>query len=223
MNGKLFFQAIVKFLAGVVLVGALIFVPAGGFEYFNGWLLMLILFVPMFVAGCVMMAKNPSLLQKRLNAKEQEGEQRRVVALSGLLFVASFVTAGLSWRYQWCLVPEWCVWIAVVLFVASYLVYAEVLRENTYLSRTIEVQENQRVVDTGLYGIVRHPMYTATTLLFLSMPLALGSWVAFGIMLLYIPLIAQRIRNEERVLSAGLEGYDDYLKRVKWRLIPWVW
>ncbi len=223
MNGKLFFQAIVKFLAGVVLVGALIFAPAGGFEYFNGWLLMLILFVPMFVAGCVMMAKNPSLLQKRLNAKEQEGEQRRVVALSGLLFVASFVTAGLSWRYQWCLVPEWCVWTAVVLFVASYLVYAEVLRENTYLSRTIEVQENQRVVDTGLYGIVRHPMYTATTLLFLSMPLVLGSWVAFGIMLLYIPLIAQRIRNEERVLSAGLEGYDDYLKRVKYRLIPWVW
>lgn len=223
MNGKLFFQAIVKFLAGVVLVGALIFVPAGGLDFFNGWLLMLILFVPMFVAGCVMMAKNPSLLQKRLNAKEQEGEQRRVVALSGLLFIASFVAAGLSWRHQWCLAPEWCTWVAVVLFVASYLMYAEVLRENTYLSRTIEVQENQRVIDTGLYGIVRHPMYTATTLLFLSMPLVLGSWVAFGIMLLYVPLVVRRIRNEERVLAEGLEGYAEYMQRVRYRLIPHLW
>ena len=223
MNGKLFFQAIVKFLAGVVLVGALIFVPAGGFEYFNGWLLMLVLFVPMFVAGCVMMAKNPSLLQKRLNAKEQEGEQKRVVALSGLLFVASFVTAGLSWRYQWCLAPEWCVWTAVVLFVASYLVYAEVLRENTYLSRTIEVQENQRVVDTGLYGIVRHPMYAVTVWLFLSMPVVLGSWWSLLCFLPYIPIIAVRILNEEELLTAELDGYADYKKRVKYRLIPFIW
>lgn len=223
MKGKLLIQAITKFLAGVVLVGALIFLPAGSLSYANGWLLMAILFIPMFIAGLVLIVKNPTLLLKRLNAKEQEGEQRQVVALSGLLFVASFVVAGLNWRYVWCPLPEWCVWAAVGLFLASYGLYAEVLRENTYLSRTIEVQEGQKVIDKGLYGIVRHPMYSATVLLFLSMPLVLGSLPSFVLMLLYIPLIAKRIRNEEAVLSQGLEGYKEYSERVRYRLFPFIW
>ena len=223
MKGKLLIQAITKFLAGVVLVGALIFLPAGSLSYANGWLLMAILFIPMFIAGLVLIVKNPTLLLKRLNAKEQEGEQRQVVALSGLLFVASFVVAGLNWRYAWCPLPEWCVWVAVGLFLASYGLYAEVLRENTYLSRTIEVQEGQKVIDKGLYGIVRHPMYSATVLLFLSMPLVLGSLPSFVLMLLYIPLIAKRIRNEEAVLSQGLEGYKEYSERVRYRLFPYIW
>lgn len=223
MKGKLLIQAITKFLAGVVLVGALIFLPAGSLSYANGWLLMAILFIPMFIAGLVLLVKNPTLLLKRLNAKEQEGEQRQVVALSGLLFVASFVVAGLNWRYAWCPLTEWCVWMAVGLFLASYGLYAEVLRENTYLSRTIEVQEGQKVIDKGLYGIVRHPMYSATVLLFLSMPLVLGSLPSFVLMLLYIPLIAKRIRNEEAVLSQGLDGYKEYSERVRYRLFPYIW
>lgn len=223
MKSKLLIQALTKFLAGVVLVGALLFVPAGSLGYWHGWVLMLILFVPMFSAGLVMVAKNPTLLQKRLNAKEKEGEQRSVVAWSGVLFIVAFVLSGLNWRFQWWLLPDWCVLCAAVVFVASYLMYAEVLRENTYLSRTIEVQDDQKVIDTGLYGIVRHPMYTATTLLFLMMPLVLGSLVAFLVMLLYIPLIIKRIRNEEAVLAAGLEGYREYMQRVRYRLIPFVW
>lgn len=223
MKSKLLIQALTKFLAGVVLVGALLFVPAGSLGYWHGWVLMLILFVPMFGAGLVMVAKNPTLLQKRLNAKEKEGEQRSVVAWSGVLFIVAFVLSGLNWRFQWWLLPDWCVLCAAVVFVASYLMYAEVLRENTYLSRTIEVQDDQKVIDTGLYGILRHPMYTATTLLFLMMPLVLGSLVAFLVMLLYIPLIIKRIRNEEAVLAAGLEGYREYMQRVRYRLIPFVW
>ena len=223
MKSKLLIQALTKFLAGVVLVGALLFVPAGSLGYWHGWVLMLILFVPMFGAGLVMVAKNPTLLQKRLNAKEKEGKQRSVVAWSGVLFIVAFVLSGLNWRFQWWLLPDWCVLCAAVVFVASYLMYAEVLRENTYLSRTIEVQDDQKVIDTGLYGIVRHPMYTATTLLFLMMPLVLGSLVAFLVMLLYIPLIIKRIRNEEAVLAAGLEGYREYMQRVRYRLIPFVW
>ncbi|MBO5693438.1 MAG: isoprenylcysteine carboxylmethyltransferase family protein [Tidjanibacter sp.] len=223
MKSKLFIEAIVKFLAGVVLIGTLIFLPAGSLHFSNGWLLMAILFIPMFIAGIILIAKNPSLLQKRLQAKEQEGEQRKVVALSGLLFIASFITSGLNWRYGWSTLPEWCVWTAVGLFLASYLLYAEVLRENTYLSRTIEVQEGQRVIDKGLYGIVRHPMYSATILLFLSMPLVLGSLPSFVLMLLYIPIIAKRIRNEEEVLTQGLEGYKEYTERVRYRLLPFIW
>ena len=223
MKPILFFQAITKFLLGVVLLGAFIFLPASSLHYWQGWLLMGILFVPMFVAGLVMMAKNPELLQKRLNAKEQEREQRTVVALSGLLFIAAFVVAGLNWRFQWCVLPNWVVWVAAGLFLVCYLLYAEVLRENTYLSRTIEVQEHQKVIDTGLYGIVRHPMYTATTLLFLMMPLVLASPISFGIMLLYIPLIAKRIRNEEAVLEQGLEGYSEYKQRVKYKVLPFIW
>lgn len=220
---KLFFQSITKFLLGVIILGALLFVPAGSFHYWQGWLLMGILFVPMFVAGLVMMVKNPDLLRKRLNAKEEEKEQKTVVALSGLLFIAAFVVAGLNWRFQWLLLPNWAVWVSAGVFMACYLLYAEVLRENTYLSRTIEVQEHQKVIDTGLYGIVRHPMYTATTLLFLMMPLVLASPISFVIMLLYIPLIAKRIRNEEAVLEQGLEGYGDYKKRVRYKLLPYIW
>ena len=223
LDKNLFKQAIGKFLLGVVILGLLIFLPAGSLSYWQGWLLMGILFVPMFVAGLVMLAKNPELLRKRLNAKEEEKEQKTVVALSGLIFIAVCVVAGLNWRYQWILLPDWAVWVSAGIFLACYLLYAEVLRENTYLSRTIEVQENQKVIDTGLYGIVRHPMYSATTLLFLSMPLVLASPISFAIMLLYIPLIAKRIKNEEKVLEHGLEGYKEYKTRVKSKVIPFIW
>ena len=223
MDTKLFTQALTKFSLGVIIIGLLLFVPAGSFRYWQGWLLMGILFVPMFIAGFVLMAKNPELLRKRLNAKEEEKEQKTVVGLSALLFIAAFVVAGLNWRFQWCVLPNWAVWIAAALFLACYLLYAEVLRENTYLSRTIEVQENQKVIDTGLYGIVRHPMYMATTLLFLMIPLVLASPLSFLILLLYLPLIAKRIRNEESVLEKGLEGYKDYKQRVKYRIIPFIW
>lgn len=216
-------QALAKFFLGVLLLGVLIFLPAWSFRYWQGWLLMGILFVPMFVAGLVMLAKNPDLLRKRLNAKEQEAEQKTVVKLSGLLFIAAFVVAGLNWRFDWCVLPNWAVWVAAGVFLASYILYAEVLRENTYLSRTIEVQENQEVIDTGLYGIVRHPMYMATTVLFLAMPLVLASPISFIIMLGYIPVIAKRIKNEEKVLEEGLDGYADYKKKVKYRILPFIW
>ena len=219
----LFLQSFAKFLLGVVLIGLLLFLPAGSFRYWQGWLLMGILFVPMFCAGLIMMVKNPALLKKRLNAKEEEKEQRTVVKLSGLLFIVAFVVAGLNWRFDWCVLPDWAVWLAAVLFLACYLLYAEVLRENTYLSRTVEVQEDQKVIDTGLYGIVRHPMYLATTVLFLAMPLVLASPISFLVLLLYIPLIAKRIKNEEKVLEEGLEGYREYERRVKYRVIPFVW
>lgn len=218
-----FVQAIGKFLLGVVIVGLLLFLSAGSFRYWQGWLLMGILFVPMFCAGLVMMAKNPELLRKRLDAREEEQEQKTVVKLSGLLFIAAFVVAGLNWRFGWSVLPDWVVWVAAGVFLVSYLLYAEVLRENTYLSRTIEVQENQKVIDTGLYGIVRHPMYMATTVLFLAMPLVLASPLSFLILLLYIPLIAKRIKNEELVLEEGLEGYKEYKKKVKYKVIPFIW
>ena len=222
-KNRLFLQAVGKFLLGVLLVGLLLFLPAGSLGYWQGWLLMGILFVPMFCVGLVMMVKNPELLQKRLNAKEEEKDQKTVVKLSGLLFFVAFVVAGLNWRFGWCVLPDWCVWAATGLFLVCYLLYAEVLRENTYLSRTIEVQENQKVIDTGLYGVVRHPMYMATTVLFLAMPLVLASPVSFLIMLLYIPLIAKRIKNEEMVLEEGLEGYKEYKQRVKYKVIPFIW
>lgn len=223
MDKKLFIQSLSKFLLGVVIIGLLLFLSAGSFRYWQGWLLMGILFVPMFCAGLVMMAKNPELLRKRLNAKETEKEQKTVVSLSALLFLAAFVVAGLNWRFGWWVLPDWAVWVAAAIFLICYLLYAEVLRENTYLSRTIEVQENQKVIDSGLYGIVRHPMYMATTLLFLSMPLVLASPVSFLIMLFYLPLIAKRIKNEESVLEEGLEGYKEYKQRVKYKVIPFVW
>ena len=222
-KNELFLQALGKFLLGAVVVGLLLFLPAGSMQYWQGWLLMGILFMPMFCAGLVMMAKNPELLRKRLNAKEEEKEQRTVVKLSGLLVVAAFVVAGLNWRFRWCVLPDWAVWVSAGLFLVCYLLYAEVLRENTYLSRTIEVQENQKVIDTGLYGVVRHPMYMATTVLFLAMPLVLASPLSFLIMLLYIPLIAKRIKNEEMVLEEGLEGYKEYKRKVKYKVIPFIW
>ena len=223
MDKGLLTQALAKFFLGVIVMGFLIFLPAGSFRFWQGWLLMGILFVPMFAAGLVMMGKNPELLRKRLNAKEKEAEQRTVVKLSGLLFILAFVVAGLNWRFGWWILPNWAVWVAAGLFLGAYLLYAEVLRENTYLSRTIEVQENQKVIDTGLYGIVRHPMYMATTILFLTMPLVLASPISFIIMSGYIPVIAKRIKNEEKVLEEGLEGYAKYKKKVKYRLLPMVW
>ncbi len=223
MTKKLFIQAIGKFIFGVILLGVLVFVPAGTINYPNGWLLIAVLFVPMFVAGLVMMFKNPELLKKRLNAKEEEKEQKTVVALSGAMFAAAFVAAGLSFRFKWLVLPKWAVMIGTIVFLLAYAMYAEVLRENTYLSRTVEVQENQKVIDTGLYGIVRHPMYSATLFLFLSMGLILGSLISFAILLLYIPIIAKRIKNEEKVLEEGLEGYSEYKTRVKFMVIPFVW
>ena len=223
MTAKSFIQAIAKFLLGVVLVGLLIFLPAGTFSYLNGWLFMGILFVPMFLAGIVMMFKNPDLLKKRLNAKETQKEQNLVVKLSGLMFILGFVVAGLGFRFDWYTLPKGVVIGGTVVFLAAYILYAEVLRENTYLSRTIEVQEGQKVIDTGLYGIVRHPMYSATLLLFLSMPLVLGSIYSFLIFLAYPFLIAKRIKNEETFLEKELNGYREYKEKVKYRLIPFVW
>ena len=220
---KLFFEAIIKFALGVVLIGLLVFLPAGTIHFWNGWLFMAILFVPMFLAGIVMMVKNPYLLKKRLDAKEKEKEQDLVVKLSGLMFLVGFVVAGLNFRYSWIVLPNWVAYVGTALFLLSYLCYAEVLRENTYLSRTIEVQENQKVVDTGLYGIVRHPMYAVTLALFLSMPFVLGSIQAFVIFLAYPFIIAKRIKNEEEVLEKGLDGYKEYKTRVKYRLIPFIW
>lgn len=223
MDKDLLIKALTKFLLGVIVLGLLLFFPAGSLHYWQGWLLMGILFVPMAVVGIVMMAKNPELLRKRLNAKEKEAEQKNVVAMSSMLFVTAFVLAGLNWRFCWWVLPNWMVWMAAGLFIASYLLYVEVMRENTYLSRTVEVQDNQEVIDTGLYGIVRHPMYMATTVMFLTMPLVLGSPISFLIMLGYIPVIAKRIANEEEVLEKGLEGYQDYKKKVRYKMIPFLW
>ena len=223
MDAKLFSQAIIKFLSGLLIVGLLLFLPAGTAAYWQAWLLMGILFIPMFCAGLIMMKKSPALLRKRLDAKEEQSEQQAVLALSGLMFLAAFVVAGLNYRFGWIVLPAWVSYAAAVLFLLAYALYAEVLRENVWLSRTIEVQENQKVIDTGLYGVVRHPMYMSTLLLFLSMPLVLGSVISFVIMLAYIPILAKRIRNEEQVLERGLEGYADYKKRVRYRVIPFVW
>lgn len=223
MTKKLCLGAIMKFLLGVALVGLLIFLPAGTFSYFNGWLLMGILFVPMFLAGMVMMFKNPDLLSRRLDAKEEAREQGLVVKLSGLMFLAGFVLAGLGFRFHWYVLPTGVVIGAAVVFLMAYMLYAEVLRENTYLSRTIEVQENQKVIDTGLYGIVRHPMYSATLLLFLSMPIVLGSVYSFLIFLAYPFIIVKRIKHEEKFLEEKLDGYRAYKQKVKYRLIPFIW
>lgn len=223
MTLKLFFSAITKFLLGVVLVGLLIFLPAGSLSFFNGWLLLGILFIPMFFAGIVMMFKNPDLLKSRLNAKEKRQEQSRVVKWSGLMFVVGFVVAGLNFRFSLYTLPKGVSVGGAVAFLLAYILYAEVLRENTYLSRTIEVRENQKVIDTGLYGIVRHPMYSVTLLLFLSMPLVLGSIYSFLIFLAYPFIIAKRIKDEENFLEKELDGYVQYKQKVKYRLIPFIW
>ena len=223
MDWELFKQAMVKYLSGVLLLGVLLFLPAGTLDWWQAWVFLCVLFIPMGIAGFIMMANAPDLLRKRLNVDESENEQKTVVTLSGLMFVAAFVLAGFGVRFGWPQLSPWVSIVAMIVFLVAYLLYAEVLRENEYLSRTIEVQEDQHVVDTGLYGIVRHPMYSVTLVLFLSMPLMLGSLPSFVVMLVYLPIIAKRILNEEQVLSAGLTGYDDYMTRVKWRLIPHVW
>ena len=223
MDKNLFVQGIAKFLIGIVLLGVLLFLPAGTLAWPQGWRLMAILFVPMFIAGLVMMKKNPELLKKRLDAREKEAEQKDVLRFSALMFLAAFIIAGLNFRFKWIVLPDWISWAAVAMFLLSYGLYAEVMRENAYLSRTVEVQENQKVIDTGLYGIVRHPMYMSTLFLFLAMPLILGSVISFLIMLLYIPIIAKRIRNEEQVLEEGLQGYAEYKEKVKHKVIPFIW
>lgn len=223
MTKKLFFEAIIKFSLGVVLVGILIFLPAGTFLYFNGWLLMCVLFIPMLLAGIVMMLKNPDLLKIRLNAKEKQGEQGIVVKLSGLMFIIGFVVAGFGIRFNWYVLPKSVVIGATIIFIICYLLYAEVLRENKYLSRTIEVKENQKVIDTGLYGIVRHPMYSVTLFLFLSIPIILGSVYSFLIFLSYPFIIMKRIKHEEAFLEQKLDGYREYKQKIKYRLLPFIW
>ena len=223
MSVKLFSQAIIKFIFGLAITALLLFAPAGTFDYWNGWLFLGLLFIPMFIAGIILMIKNPELLKKRLNAKENEKTQKIVLLLSGLMFIAGFVLAGFNYRYGWMKLPNIVVIIASVLFVIAYILYAEVLRENEYLSRTIEVQENQKVIDTGLYGIVRHPMYAVTILLFLTMPIILGSLISFVIFLIYPILIAKRIKNEEMVLEKDLNGYSAYREKVKYKMIPFIW
>ena len=223
MDIKLFLQAIIKYIFGVLIVGALLFIPANSFKYWNGLLFMGLLFIPMFIAGIILMIKNPELLRKRLNAKEEENEQKWVLVFSGLMFIVGFIVAGLNYRYKWIEMPNIVIIISSILFIIAYILYAEVLRENTYLSRTIEVQDNQKVIDTGLYGIVRHPMYAVTILLFLTMPLILGSVISFLIFLIYPIIIAKRIKNEEKMLEKELKGYAEYEKKVRYKIIPFIW
>ena len=223
MTPKLFWTAIGKFAAGTLVLGVLLFLPAGSFAYRQGWLFLAVLLIPMFFAGLFLMKKNPELLKKRLNAKEKMKDQGLVIRLSGLMFSCGFVIAGLNFRWGFLTQPRWLSWAAAAGFLLCYALYGEVLRENTYLSRTIEVQKDQKVVDTGLYGIVRHPMYSVTVLLFLTMPLILGSPVSFLIFLAYPLIIAKRIRGEERFLEENLPGYRDYEKKVRWRLLPYIW
>ena len=223
MRGKLFFSALTKYLLGLLLTGLLLFLPAGTLHYANGWLFIVLLFAPMLVLGAVMLVKAPALLQKRLSTREKEKTQKNVVGLSGILFFVGFLAAGLDYRFGWTHVPVGVVVVASVVLLVSYALYAEVMRENAYLSRTIEVQEGQTVVDPGLYRIIRHPMYAVTLWLFLAIPLVLGSWISFILFLPYPILIILRIRNEEAVLTRDLVGYDTYKRKVKYRLIPFIW
>ena len=223
MSKKLFFEAIIKYLLGVVLVGLLIFLPAGTMSYLNGWIFMVILFIPMFIVGIILMIKNPKLLKERLDSKEKQKEQSLIIKLSGLMFIIGFALAGLDYRFGWIELPNFVSYVAAVIFVLSYIMYGEVLRENATLSRTIKVEENQNVVDTGLYGLIRHPQYSASIVLFLAMPLVLGSLVSFFVFLFYPVLIVSRIINEEKVLEKELKGYKEYKNKVKYRLIPFIW
>jgi len=223
MDKKLFIQAIGKFFLGIFMLSLLLLLPAGTVFYWNAWLLIGILFIPMFIVGIILMFRDPELLRKRLKVKEKETEQKSVIISGGLMFISGFIVAGLDYRYQWSVLPKWLVIVATVIFFAGYLMYAEVLRENRYLSRTVEIQESQKVIDTGLYAIVRHPMYTSTILLFLSLPLVLGSLSSFVIFLMYPLIVIKRIKNEEEVLEKGLAGYSDYKKRIKYKVIPFVW
>ena len=223
MNKELLKEALIKYLLGIVLLGLLLFLPAGTLAWKNGWIFMAVLFFPMLVAGLIMYFKAPDLLRSRLDAKEKEKQQKDVISYSGIMFLAAFIIAGLNYRFKWTSLPDSVVTLGVIIFLASYLMFGEVLRENQYLSRTIKVEENQTVVDTGLYGIVRHPMYSATIFLFLSMPLILNSIISFVIMLAYFPIIAKRIINEEEILERELKGYKEYKEKVKYRIIPFVW
>ena len=223
MDSKLLINALTKFIIGLLCIGLLLFIPAGSIYYTNGWLFIGLLFVPMFIVGVVLFIKNPELLRKRLNAKEKESEQKEVVLFSGLMFLSGFIIAGLNYRFNWINISNIVVIISSILFLLSYILYAEVLRENAYLSRTIEVQENQKVIDTGLYGIVRHPMYATTVILFLTIPLILGSIISFIIFLIYPIIISKRINNEEEVLEKELLGYKEYKQKVKYKLIPFIW
>ena len=220
---KLLINALTKFTCGMLLVGVLLFLPAGSLDYGRGWLLMGLLFCPMFIAGLVMLKKSPAFLEKRLDVKEKQSTQKGVVGFAGLMFVVGFVVAGLDYRFGWSRMPLWVTVASSVLFLISYALYAEVMRENTYLSRTIKVEEGQRVVDTGLYGIVRHPMYMATLVLFLAMPLVLGSWYALIVFALYPVIIIVRLKDEEELLTRELPGYEDYKKKVKYRILPFIW
>lgn len=220
---RLLINALAKYIFGLLLVGLLLFLPAGTLNYRGGWLFIGLLFIPMLVMGAVLLVKTPDLLAKRLRVREKETAQKGVVAAAALIFIGAFVLAGLDYRYGWTDVPPWLTWAAAVIMLLAYGMYAEVMRENAYLFRTVEVQEGQRVIDTGLYGIVRHPMYTSTVLLYLAIPLVLGSWASFCVMLLYPAAIVFRIRNEEAVLTEGLPGYEEYKKQVKYRLIPMIW
>lgn len=223
MNIKLLFQAIIKYVVGLVLVSLLIFIPAGTLNYFNGWLFIGLLFIPMFIFGLLLFFINPHLLKIRLNAKEKEKEQKEVLVLSGIMFISGFIVASLDYRFKWILLPNIVIIISSIVFIISYILYAEVLRENTYLSRTIEVDNNQKLIDTGLYKIVRHPMYLVTIILFLSIPLILGSIISFIIFLIYPFIIVKRINNEEKILEKDLKGYKEYQKKVKYKLIPFIW
>lgn len=223
MSMKLIAEGIIKFLSGLIIVGSLLFIPAGTLQYYNAWLFIGLLFVPMFIVGVILIMKNPELLKKRLNAKENENQQKFVIAISGIMFIAGFIIAGLNFKYKWIVLPDIVTIISSIIFIIAYILYAEVLRENTYLSRTIEVQDNQKVIDTGLYGRVRHPMYAVTIFLFLSIPLILGSLISFIIFMIYPIIIAKRIKNEEIVLEESLNGYKEYKNKVKHKLIPFIW
>ena len=220
---KLLKDAIIKFILGLLIIGMLLFIPAGSLKYWNVWLLMGLLFVPMFIAGIILLIKNPQLLEKRLNAKETEKDQKQVILFSAIMFISGFIIAGLNYKYNWTKLPNIVVIVSIILIILSYILYAEVLRENTYLSRTIEVQKDQKVIDTGLYGIVRHPMYSVTIILFLTMPLILNSIISFIIFLIYPLIIIKRINNEEKVLESELKGYKEYKEKVKYKLIPFIW
>ena len=220
---KLIISALTKYIAGLLMVTLMLFLPAGTWNYFNGWLFMGLLFVPMLFLGIVLLIKSPELLEKRLRSKESEGEQKKVIGASLVMFLAGFILSALDFRFGWTYVPKPVVIIAAIVLLVSYGLYAEVMRENVYLSRTVEVQEEQKVIDTGLYGVVRHPMYFSTVLLFLAIPVVLGSWIGFVIFCIYPFLLVKRIRNEESVLEEGLAGYKEYKKKVKYRMIPFVW
>lgn len=223
MDADLFFQAITKFISGLIILGILVFLPAGTLNYPNGWLFMGLLFIPMFIVGIILLFKAPDLLNKRLNYKEKESEQKIVVLVSGLMFISAFLLAGLNYRFNWNELPNIIVILSSIIFLLAYVMYGEVLRENKYLSRTIEVSDNQKVVDTGLYGLVRHPMYTATILLFLTIPLILGSIYSFAVLLIYPVIIYFRIKNEEEILEKELDGYFEYKLKVKYRILPFIW